>query len=208
MSTFGFPQYETRRGPGHFAPARGAPPAVFTPMRVAAPNYAPVSSGWRALPNMQRQPERHERHHGGWRAQPPAPQITNNYYTQPAALAPIAPVQPVVATTTPVPTTVVAPSMPAPQPDISPGNSTADMGPTQDAAAAASDASLPPASPGPGQPGEHPVHSIGRKVIIGLVVAGVAFGGYKLYQKHKKGGGHAKPHHGMQGFRRRRRARR
>jgi len=202
MSTFGFPQYESRRGPGHFAPARGAPPAVFTPMRVAAPNYAPVSSGWRALPNMQRQPERHERHRGGWRAQPPAPQITNNYYTTPAALTPV---QPTVATTMPVPTTVVAPSMPAPQPDISPGASTADMGPTQDAAAAASDASLPPASASPGDPNEHPVHKYGRRIIIGLVIAGAAFGGYKLYQKHKHGKhGHA-PHHGMQGYRRRRR---
>jgi hypothetical protein len=193
------------------------------PMRVAPvwqrpsqPNYA--AAAWQRQLQQQREAQGRETKRqdelrrlremqshrgGGWRATPPAP-VTNNYYTTTPAT--IAPVQPTVATTTPVPTTVVAPSMPAPQPDISPGASTADLGPTQDAAAANADASLPPASASPGDPAEHPVHKYGRKIIIGLVIAGAAFGGYKLYQKHKHGKhGSGHPHgHKLEGFRRRR----
>lgn len=95
---------------------------------------------------------------------------------------------------------VVPPSMPEPQPNVSPASPTADLGPTQDAHEAVAEAAAPPT--------EHPGHAWGRKIVIGLVVAGVAFGGYKLYKSHKKPAGHGGGHghaHGMQGARRRRR---
>jgi len=104
---------------------------------------------------------------------------------------------------------VVQPSMPAPQPDVSPGNAVQDMGPTQDAAAAVS----PDAHADMAHGEEHPGHAMGRKIVIGLVVVGLGVGGYMFMKSRKKGGGSSsgKPHaattHGF-GRSRRRRGRR
>lgn len=190
-------------------PARGVPawhPATTLPVRsvpgwhpatalpVRQPNYA--AAAFQQQQEMRRQEELRRMHE---RAGRPAP-IVNNYYSQPAP-APLTVVPPPVATVAPPPPIYVPPSMPEPQPDVSPGNATQDLSPAQDAAAAASPAAQAVDAHGE----EHPGHSIGRKVIIGLVVVGLGVGGY-MFMKHKKsgGGGHASKH-GMQGFRRRRR---
>ena len=115
------------------------------------------------------------------------------------AQAAVAAQQPAPGTvvTAPAPSPVVMqPSMPSPQPDVSPGNATQDMSTTQDAAAAAS---APPVE-------EHPGHGIGRKVVIALVLGGLAFGGYKFMKSRKgKGSSHAPTKHpAMHGARRRR----
>lgn len=151
-------------------PRRGWPQQTLRPMPIPMPR--PMTQTWRGRP----------------------PSVVNNYYSTPA---PITPEAAPVAMTTPSPTMVVPPSMPEPQPNISPASPTADLGPTQDAHEAVAEAAVP---------AEHPGHAWGRKIIIGLVVAGVAFGGYKLYKSRKKPahGGHGHGH-GMQGARRRRR---
>ena len=96
--------------------------------------------------------------------------------------------------TAPPPSPIVSqPSMPEPQPDVSPGNANVDTGPTQDAAAAA--------SAGPME--EHPGHAMGRKVVFGVVIVGLGVGAYMFMKHKKKGGGAAKPH-SMHGARRRR----
>lgn len=109
---------------------------------------------------------------------------------------------PPVVTASPQSPVAVQPSMPAPQPDVSPGNAVQDMGPTQDAAAAAS----PDAHADMAHGEEHPGHAMGRKLVIGLVIVGLGVGGYMFYKKSKKGGGASKPLHGARrrrSFRRR-----
>lgn len=162
-----------------------AQPSALPPRQ---PNYAAVNEMHR-LQELKRQDEmRRMRAGSGWRQ--PAP-VVNNYYSQPA---PIAPVQPAVVTAPAQTPVYMPPSSPSPQPDVSPGNATQDMAPAQDAAAAAI---APPVE-------EHPGHGIARKLVIGLAIVGVGVGGFVLYKKHKAKGGHG---HGMQGFRRRRRGR-
>ncbi len=162
-------------------------PIHVMPMRQIAPNYQPAPavrpSAW-------------------WRR----PTQVTNYYATPPGVPPaaITQVQPSVATSPATPQLVVPPSMPAPQPDVSPSDATADMGPTQDAAAAATGAP----GPGEGPPNEHPVHTWGRRIVIGLVVAGAAFGGYKLWKRHKAKGHNGHHPQAMHGARRRRSRRR
>jgi hypothetical protein len=218
------PNYGRQQMPYRRVAPSYAPP---TPVYQQAPAYAPPQGGgWRrggsdsrewqrrhddAYRNLQRRQREADRYAAS-QANSAAAQAAQAQLLlaqqQLAALqaqqAAAVPAPNAVVTAPATPTMVMPPSMPAPQPDVSPGNATQDMGPTQDAAAAAGGG----AGPGPADAGaEHPGHAIGRKVIIALVIGGVAFGGYKFMKSRKKGGGGggAKPHAAMHGSRRRRR---
>lgn len=116
--------------------------------------------------------------------------------------APVMAPPPAIVTAQAAPTMVMPPSMPAQasQPNVNAASPGVDMTATQNAAEAATaeavEASMPPAP--------SPFAVWGKRILIGAVVAGVGYGGYKFYKSRKKHSGHGHGH-GMQGARRRRR---